>query len=73
MQTLTEIITAEDKKHPLSDEELRLRLLDGGLDIARRTVAKYRERLGAACSTAPKRILRPPDVITIKSNEQRQR
>jgi len=46
MQTLTEIITAEDKKHPLSDEELRLRLLDGGLDIARRTVAKYRERLG---------------------------
>jgi len=45
MQTLSDLIAAEDKRHPLSDEELRLRLTENGVDIARRTVAKYRERL----------------------------
>ncbi len=43
---LTELIEAEDKARPLSDEQLTALLRDRGLDIARRTVAKYRERLG---------------------------
>ncbi len=43
---LAELIEAEDKAHPLSDERLTTLLRDRGLDIARRTVAKYRERLG---------------------------
>lgn len=43
---LTELIEAEDKGRPLSDEQLTALLRDRGLDIARRTVAKYRERLG---------------------------
>lgn len=43
---LTELIEAEDKTHPLSDEQLTALLRERGLDIARRTVAKYRERLG---------------------------
>lgn len=40
------IIAEEDKSAPLSDEQITSRLADAGLDIARRTVAKYRERLG---------------------------
>ncbi len=43
--TLRELIEAEDAKHPLSDEELAARLADRGMNVARRTVAKYRESL----------------------------
>lgn len=46
LQALDEIIAAEDKHNPLSDRELTDALAARGLDIARRTVAKYRERLG---------------------------
>lgn len=44
--SLREIIDNEDKRHPLSDEQITLRLHNQGFDIARRTVAKYREKLG---------------------------
>lgn len=43
---LREIIDGEDRKSPLSDEALTARLKKRGYAIARRTVAKYRERLG---------------------------
>lgn len=39
-------IAAEDQLHPLSDREITARLAEAGFDIARRTVAKYRENLG---------------------------
>ncbi len=39
---LKEIIDTEDKAHPLNDDELAMELKQHGLDIARRTVAKYR-------------------------------
>lgn len=42
---LSDIIDAEDKKKPLSDEKLRKKLKDKGYEIARRTIAKYREQL----------------------------
>jgi RNA polymerase sigma-54 factor len=42
---LKEIIEAEDKKRPLSDEKLEEMLNKKGYNIARRTVAKYREQL----------------------------
>ena len=35
----------EDKKKPLSDERLMEILSDRGYNIARRTIAKYREQL----------------------------
>ena len=44
-QKLREIIDAEDKKKPLSDEKLEKLLKAQGYNIARRTVAKYREQL----------------------------
>ena len=42
---LKEIIDGEDKTKPLSDEKLEKQLKDVGYNIARRTVAKYREQL----------------------------
>ena len=42
---LKEIIDGEDKKKPLSDEKLEKSLKEFGYNIARRTVAKYREQL----------------------------
>ena len=45
---LKELIDAEDKKKPLSDDALAKELKQKGYPIARRTVAKYREQLGFA-------------------------
>lgn len=42
---LSDLIEAEEKKHPLSDERLTELLQEKGYNIARRTVAKYREQL----------------------------
>lgn len=44
-QKLTEIIAAEDKAKPFSDEEIVERFKAAGLTVARRTVTKYREAL----------------------------
>ena len=45
-KVLGEIIAAEDKRKPLNDSKLQKQLKEAGYDIARRTVAKYREQLG---------------------------
>ena len=42
---LNDLIDEESKKHPLSDERLTELLQEKGYNIARRTVAKYREQL----------------------------
>jgi len=42
---LSDFIDAEDKSKPLTDEQLTEILKDKGYNIARRTVAKYREQL----------------------------
>jgi RNA polymerase sigma-54 factor len=45
-EMIADLVAAEDRAHPLSDQEIVARLRDKGLTIARRTVAKYREELG---------------------------
>ncbi|QNL22437.1 RNA polymerase factor sigma-54 [Hyphobacterium sp. CCMP332] len=45
-QMLKRFIEEEDKKKPLSDDKLEKLLKTKGYQIARRTVAKYREQLG---------------------------
>lgn len=42
---LSEAVEAEEKKRPLTDEKLAILLKEKGYNIARRTVAKYREQL----------------------------
>jgi RNA polymerase sigma-54 factor len=44
-QIIKDLIVAEDKKKPLSDDKLEDLLNEKGYNIARRTVAKYREQL----------------------------
>jgi len=44
-QRLKAVVDAEDKRQPLSDVQLAAHLRAEGLDVARRTVAKYREAL----------------------------
>ena len=51
---LKTIIEEEDKKKPLSDRELTEKLVDEGIQISRRTVAKYREAMGIAGASSRK-------------------
>jgi RNA polymerase sigma-54 factor len=50
------IIGEEDARTPLSDQEIAQRLKAHNIDIARRTVAKYRENLGILPSSRRRRI-----------------
>lgn len=43
---ITKIVEEEDKRHPLSDEKIRLEMEKRGYDVSRRTIAKYRDRKG---------------------------
>lgn len=43
---IRELVAKEDPRRPLSDSQLTRRLQEQGIDIARRTVSKYRERAG---------------------------
>lgn len=45
-EALEKLIKSEDPQQPLSDERLTALLAGQGFNVARRTVAKYRERLG---------------------------
>ncbi len=54
---IEEMIANENPKKPLSDSELTRRLEAQGVEIARRTVAKYREAMGIASSSERKKTL----------------
>jgi RNA polymerase sigma-54 factor len=45
-QMVREVVDAEDRGAPLSDEAIAARIKERGISIARRTVVKYREQLG---------------------------
>jgi len=47
---LQEVIDNEDKAKPLSDDDLVKRLKDDGLNVARRTITKYRKKMGIPSS-----------------------
>jgi len=49
-EKIRKLIAAEDAKKPLSDARVAKALKEEGLQIARRTVAKYREELGIPAS-----------------------
>jgi len=53
---IKEIIAAEDARKPHSDQKIVEILRGQGIDIARRTVTKYREMLGVGSSTQRKRL-----------------
>lgn len=51
---IKKLIANEDPKKPLSDSRIKDELLADGIDIARRTVAKYREAMNIGSSTQRK-------------------
>jgi len=51
---LQDIVDHEDKSKPLSDEEIARKLQAAGIDIARRTVSKYRKNLAIPSSARRK-------------------
>ena len=53
---IREIIAGENPKRPHSDQKMVELLRQHGIDIARRTVTKYREMLGIGSSTERKRL-----------------
>jgi len=53
---LSDSIGAEDKKKPLTDEKLATLLKEKGYNIARRTVAKYREQLNIPVARLRKQL-----------------
>ncbi|MEM6263893.1 MAG: RNA polymerase factor sigma-54 [Bacteroidota bacterium] len=55
-KSLEEIIGGESKRKPLSDDKIAAMLKEKGYNIARRTVAKYREQLGIPVARLRKEV-----------------
>lgn len=51
------MISKEDAKNPLSDQKIVELLRSENIDIARRTVAKYRDMLGILSSGKRKKVI----------------
>ncbi|KFZ31198.1 RNA polymerase factor sigma-54 [Pseudidiomarina salinarum] len=54
---LKKLVTAESPKKPLSDSKLAQLMADQGIQVARRTIAKYREALNIPPSSQRKRLI----------------
>ncbi|MZI92393.1 RNA polymerase factor sigma-54 [Vibrio sp. CAIM 722] len=54
---IKKLVSAENPAKPLSDSKIAALLADQGIQVARRTIAKYRESLGIAPSSQRKRLL----------------
>jgi RNA polymerase sigma-54 factor len=52
---IRKLVTAEDPEKPLSDSQIAQMLSEGGITVARRTVAKYREAMKIPSSSDRKR------------------
>jgi RNA polymerase sigma-54 factor len=54
---LQELVDAENKQKPLTDEQLVIAMEAHGYPIARRTIAKYRDQLGIPVARLRKSVL----------------
>jgi RNA polymerase sigma-54 factor len=55
-EKIRKIISAEDSRRPLSDQRIAVMLRSSNIDIARRTVTKYREAMNILSSTKRRRV-----------------
>ncbi|MGE5731647.1 MAG: RNA polymerase factor sigma-54 [Gemmatimonas sp.] len=53
---IEKLVSEEDPKHPLTDQAIVNILKESGVQIARRTVAKYRDQLGVLSARMRKRV-----------------
>jgi RNA polymerase sigma-54 factor len=54
--TIEKLVAGEDSKNPLTDQAIVEILSKDGVNIARRTVAKYRDQLGVLSARMRKRV-----------------
>lgn len=54
---IKKLVEEENPRKPLSDAKIATMLGEEGIDVARRTIAKYREAMGIASSTDRKRLI----------------
>lgn len=54
---IKKLVSAENPKKPLSDNKITALLADQGIQVARRTIAKYREAIGIAASNERKQLM----------------
>ncbi|MHB1228910.1 MAG: RNA polymerase factor sigma-54 [Halothiobacillus sp.] len=54
---IKQLVSEENPRKPLSDAKIADLLIEQGIDVARRTIAKYREAMGIASSTDRKRLI----------------
>ena len=54
---IKKLVAAEDPRKPLSDSRIARLLEDRGINVARRTIAKYRESLGIPSSSERRRLV----------------
>ena len=57
-ESLKKLISCEPMNNPLSDEALVSKLQHEGINLARRTVAKYRELLNIPSSSIRRRMMK---------------
>jgi len=55
-EKIRQLISNEDNRRPLSDQRLAEMLMSSNIDIARRTVTKYREAMNILSSTKRRRV-----------------
>ena len=55
-ETIKEVILNEDKNKPLSDQKITNLLKEKGIEISRRTVAKYRSELNIPDASGRKHV-----------------
>lgn len=67
-ETIKEVIDNEDKKKPLSDQKITNLLKDKGIEISRRTVAKYRSELNIPDASGRKYIKSRTAVLLFNSH-----
>jgi RNA polymerase sigma-54 factor len=53
---IEKLVEEEDARHPLTDQAIVNILKESGVQIARRTVAKYRDQLGVLSARMRKRV-----------------
>ena len=55
-KALSDCVNAEDKRHPLTDDDLVEKMTALGYKVARRTIAKYRDQLGISKASLRKEL-----------------
>lgn len=55
-EKIRQLVSKEDPKHPLSDQKIVSLLKSSNINIARRTVAKYRDMLGILSSSKRRKV-----------------